>query len=113
MNVSSSNVLKSILAGGSLLFAAWGLSAPRSLGRAMGVSEETARFVGVRELGAGLLLATGRGRAQYLPRVIFDASDALTMRQRRPGAALGAAAFAALAVAALALEPHTAPERVF
>lgn len=104
MKTTPQHIMKTVLAGGSLFFAAWGLAAPRSLGRAMGLGEEAARLVGVRELGAGLLLATGRGRAQYLPRIIFDTSDALMLRATRPGAAIGAAVFAALSVAALALD---------
>ena len=104
MRDGSRQLLKGLLAGGSLFFAAWGIAAPSSLGRAMGVSDETARFVGVRELGAGLVLAAGTGPAAYLPRILFDASDAVAMREQRPGAALGAVAFAALGLAALILE---------
>jgi hypothetical protein len=100
----SRRVVKGILAGGSLFFAAWGIARPRSLARAMGVSEETARFVGFRELGAGLALAGGRGAAPYLPRIVFDVSDAWAMRKDHPNAALGAVGFAALALASMLLE---------
>lgn len=96
--------MKAIVTAGSLFFAAWGIARPRSLGRAMGVSEETATFVGFRELGATLVLAGGRGPAAYLPRIVFDASDAWAMRKDHPNAALGAIGFAALSVAAMVLE---------
>jgi hypothetical protein len=108
MKSGSHQVMKGILAGGSLFFAAWGIAAPRSLARAMGVSEETARFIGFRELGAGVVLAGGRGPAPYLPRIVFDVSDAWAMRKDHPNAALGAVGFAALAVAALWLERRAA-----
>ena len=104
MRLETLQVMKVLLTGGSLFFAAWGMAAPRSLGRAMGVSEETARFIGFRELGAGLVLAGGHHRARYLPRVVFDASDAWAMRRDHPNAAVGALGFAALAVVAMALD---------
>jgi hypothetical protein len=57
-------------------------------------------------VNSGPLSCCGNGRSRYLPRVVFDASDAWAMRNDHPNAAIGALGFAALALTAMALDPR-------
>lgn len=93
-------IARVVLAGGSLFFGAWGLARPQTLARTMGASEDAAREIGFRDTGAGLLILAVPGPAPYLVRALFDVGDAVTIRREKPRVAVGALAFAALALVA-------------
>jgi hypothetical protein len=90
-----------VLAAGALGFGALGLAAPGRLARLVGSDEETARELGFRDLGNGLVIlaAPTAGLAQ---RAFYDASDAVMFGRRKPNVGVGALAFAALGVYTLA-----------
>jgi len=89
-----------VLGAGSLGFAAWGLLAPESLGRYMGLSPTAGRLIGARELVVGSALLARPGPGSLALRVAADASDtALTATHDKPGIAVGSASFGALALA--------------
>jgi hypothetical protein len=94
-------VLTGVLAAGALGFGVLGLAAPSRLARLVGSDEETARELGVRDLGNGLVIlaAPSAGLAQ---RAFYDLSDAVLFGRRKPKVGVGALAFAALGVYTLA-----------
>lgn len=91
------NTIVKILGGGSLAFGFLGLVRPAVLARLAATDEETARELGVRDVGNGLLLlASPDPRPAIAQRAFFDVSDAVMFGRRKPGVAVGALAFAAL-----------------
>lgn len=90
-----------VLAAGALGFGALGVAAPARLARLVGSDEETARELGFRDLGNGLVIlaAPSAGLAQ---RAFYDVSDAVMFGRRKPKVGIGALAFAALGVYTLA-----------
>src|SRR4051812_36185602 len=101
MSMKVPTITTGMLAGGALGFGVLGLVAPARLARMLGCDEETARELGVRALGNGLVIlaAPTAGLAQ---RALFDVGDAVVFGRRRPKVAVGALAFAALGVYTLA-----------
>jgi hypothetical protein len=89
------------LGAGALGFGVLGLVAPARLARMVGSDEETARELGLRDLGNGLVIlaAPQVGLAQ---RALFDVGDAVMFGRRKPKVGVGALAFAALGVYTLA-----------
>lgn len=92
--------LQVVLGGGSLLFGAWGLLRPESLGRLMGASESDALGLGFRDAAAGTAIAVAPGPVSYGLRAAFDVSDAVRFGTAKPGVGVGALGFAGLAVLA-------------
>lgn len=89
-----------VLGAGSLGFAAWGLLAPASLGRYMGLSATAGRWIGARELVVGSALLARPGPVPLALRAASDAMDtALTATHGKRGVATGSASFGAMAVA--------------
>jgi hypothetical protein len=90
-------VATGVLAAGALGFGVLGLGSPARLARMVGSGEETARELGFRDLGNGLVIlaAPTAGIAQ---RVLYDVSDAIMFGRRKPRVAAGALGFAALGV---------------
>lgn len=86
-----------VLAGGSLAFGLLGLVAPGRLARMMGSDEETARAIGLRDVGNALTFALAPTRAAATQRMLYDLGDAAVFGPRKPGVAAGALSFAVLA----------------
>lgn len=91
-----------VLGWGSIGFAIWALTSPRSFARFMGTAPETARLTGARDLAIGSALVLRPHRWAFLLRASADAWDAATVA--KPNIARGAALFSAWAAAA-ALAP--------
>jgi hypothetical protein len=88
-----------VLGVGSLGFAAWGLLAPASLGRYMGLSPTAGRWIGARELVVGSAMLARPGPVTLAMRTASDAMDtALTATHGKRGVATGSASFGALAL---------------
>lgn len=92
--------------------AAFGIAAlvrPRRLGERCGVSAQTMRVMGARDLGSALMLLAARDpRAGLIARVAFDANDAVLVARRRPAIALMAAAFGGISAGLAATAPREA-----
>ncbi|HEX2505073.1 MAG TPA: hypothetical protein VHK22_02590 [Gaiellaceae bacterium] len=96
--MSRDTVVK-ILGGGALAFGVLGVVDPPRLARMMGADDETAREVGFRDVGNGLLLlASPDPRPAIAQRALYDVADAVMFGRRKPGVAAGALGFAALAL---------------
>lgn len=97
-NLSRDTVTK-ILAGGALGFGVLGLVRPGKLAEMMASDEETAREVGFRDVGNGLLLlASPDPRPAIAQRALYDVSDAIMFGPRKTGVLVGALGFAALSL---------------
>lgn len=84
---------------GSLGFAAWGLLAPTSLGRNMGLTPSAGRWIGARELVVGSALLARPGPVPLAMRAASDAMDTvLTATHGKRGVSAGSASFGALAL---------------
>ncbi len=79
-----------VLAGGSLAFGLLGLVAPGRLARMMGSDEETARAIGLRDVGNALTFALAPTRAAATQRMLYDLGDAAVFGPLKPGVAAGA-----------------------
>jgi hypothetical protein len=91
-----------VLGGGAFAFGALGLLAPRRLAAMVGsADEDIGRSLGARDLGNALVFAAGANRAAIAQRLLYDVSDALQFRRRKPAAGAGALAFAGLGAIAL------------
>ncbi len=89
-----------LIGGTTLVFAGWALVHPQSLGSAMGVDEQHARWLGLRDtVSAGLLLTRGEALS-FAVRAAADVSDAMTVGRDRPKIVAGAAVFAIWSAAA-------------
>lgn len=98
----SRDAITKVLGAGALAFGILGLVRPSTLARMVASDEETAREIGVRDLGSGLvLLASPDPRPAIAQRALFDVSDAVLFGRRKPAVAVGALAFALLGVYAL------------
>jgi hypothetical protein len=98
----SRDTIVKILGGGALAFGVLGLVRPAKLAELMAADEETAREVGFRDVGNGLLLlASPDPRPAIAQRALYDVADALMFGPRKPGVAVGALGFAALGLYAL------------
>ena len=86
---------------GALGFGVLGLAKPRTLARLAATDERTARELGWRDLGNGLLLLASGSRFAIGQRMLYDVSDAIEFGPRKRGVAVGALAFAALGAVAL------------
>ncbi|MEO8258170.1 MAG: hypothetical protein ABI868_12560 [Acidobacteriota bacterium] len=87
---------------GSLAFGVWGVVHPRSLTGLMGDDPDLGRMLGARDLIVGAMLLRGGGPLALGMRLASDLHDAIRLRERSPGVALGAAAVAVWGAAALA-----------
>jgi hypothetical protein len=98
----SRRIGSAILGGGAAGFGLLGVVRPRTvlrprtLARMLGSDVETAREVGIRDLGNALVFAGGANRPAVLQRMLYDVSDAVVFGRRKPGVAAGALAFALL-----------------
>ncbi len=93
--MNAPTIATGVLAAGAFGFGVLGLVSPARLARMVGSDEATARELGVRDLGNGLVIlaAPTAGIAQ---RMLYDVGDAIVFGRRKPGVAVGALAFAAL-----------------
>src|SRR5438067_5431570 len=103
MKAPSQRTHAAVLAVGAGVFGVLGVVAPGRLARMIDSDLDTAREIGVRELGNVLVFVACRERpapaiAQRAP---YDLSDALLFGRRKPLVGVGAAAFAGLGVHAL------------
>jgi hypothetical protein len=99
--MKSPTIARGVLAAGALGFGVFGIASPARLARMLGSDEATAREVGFRDLGNGLVIlaAPTAGIAQ---RMLYDVSDAIMFGRRRPRVAVGALGFATLGAYTLA-----------
>ena len=106
MKAPSQRAHAAVLASGAGLFAGLGILAPAWLARMIDSDLDTAREIGIRELGNVLVFVACRDRPApaIAQRALYDASDALLFGRRKPLVGAGAAAFAALGVLALFAE---------
>ena len=103
MEAPSQPAHAAVLAAGAGLFAALGILAPARLARVIDSDVDTAREIGIRELGNVLVFAACRDRPApaIAQRALYDASDALLFGRRKPLVGVAAAAFSGLGVLAL------------
>lgn len=100
----SRDTITKILGGGALAFGVLGLVQPGRLAKMMAADEETAREVGFRDVGNGLLLlASPDPRPAIAQRALYDVADAVMFGPRKPGVAVGALSFFALGLYGLFL----------
>jgi hypothetical protein len=85
------------LGAGALGFGLLGILAPGRLSRMMGIDEDAARAVGLRDVGNGVAFVLAPTRAAALQRMLYDLGDALAFGRRKPAVAWGATSFAVLA----------------
>ena len=76
---------------GSLVFGAWGLIHPRSIGELTGDGTPISRRLGIRDTVIGLGLFTPVSPVAVVARCASDAHDAIRLRARSPRIALAAA----------------------
>jgi hypothetical protein len=86
-----------VLGGGTLAFGVLGLVAPVRLARMLDSDEETARAIGLRDVGNALAFVLAPTSAAAAQRMLYDLGDALAFGPRRPSVAAGALSFAVLA----------------
>ena len=90
-------IAAAVLAGGSFGFGLLGILAPGRLARMMGADEETARAIGVRDVGNALAFVLAPTSAAAVQRMVYDLADAASFGRSKPTVAAGALSFAALA----------------
>jgi hypothetical protein len=90
-------IAAAVLAGGSFGFGLLGILAPGRLARMLDADEETARAIGVRDVGNALAFVLAPTSAAAVQRMAYDLADAATFGRRKPAVAAGALSFAALA----------------
>jgi hypothetical protein len=91
-----------LLGWGSVAFGMWGLVHPRSLTSLMGDDPKVGRWLGFRDTVVGAALLGTSAPWPVGLRLAADVHDAIRLRKRSPGVALGAAGFAAWGAATLA-----------
>ena len=94
-------IARGVLAGGALGFGVIGIAAPSRLAKMLGSDDDTARAIGFRDVGNGLVILAAP-QAGIAQRAFFDVGDAIVFGRRKPLVAVGALAFAALGIATLA-----------
>jgi hypothetical protein len=88
-----------ILGAGALAFGVLGLVRPAKLADMMAADEETAREVGFRDVGNGLLLLVSPDpRPAIAQRALYDVADAVMFGPRKTTVLVGALGFAALSL---------------
>ena|SRR5438105_2233978 len=103
MRLPSQKGHAAVLAAGAGAFGVVGVLAPARLARMIDSDLDTAREIGIRELGNVLVFVACRDRPApaIAQRALYDLSDALLFGRRKPLVGLSAAAFAGLGAVAL------------